>query len=119
MFVEHEAPEEIEEATFDSDGGMVHLPAVMAEQFGMSRSEARRLIDQGGVTLGERPARAGEHDVPAERADGQVLKVGKRRFRRLRAAEAPVRAHRRDPLGCCAQCARLEGGARRHVLTVC
>ncbi len=30
----------------------------------------------------------GEHDVPAERAEGQVLKVGKRRFRRLRGASA-------------------------------
>ena len=51
----------------------------------MSRSEARRLIDQGGVTLGETQLAAGEHDVPAERADGQILRVGKRRFRRLRA----------------------------------
>jgi tyrosyl-tRNA synthetase len=85
VFVEREAPEEIEEATFDSDGGLVHLPGLIAEQFGTSRSEARRLIDQGGVTLGDSPLAAGEHDVPLERADGQVLKVGRRRFRRLRA----------------------------------
>jgi tyrosyl-tRNA synthetase len=85
LFVEHEAPEEIEDATFDSDGGLVHLPGLIAEQFGTSRSEARRLIDQGGVTLGDSQLAAGEHDVPLERADGQVLKVGRRRFRRLRA----------------------------------
>jgi tyrosyl-tRNA synthetase len=85
LFVEHAAPEEIEEATFRSDGGMVHLPGVMAQEFGISRSQARRLIDQGGVTLGDSPLSAGEHDVPGERADGQVLKVGKRRFRRLKA----------------------------------
>src|SRR5271165_5714336 len=85
VFVEREAPEEIEEASFDSDGGLVHLPGVMAEEFGISRSRARRLIDQGGVTLGDSQLAAGEHDVPGERADGQVLKVGKRRFRRLRA----------------------------------
>jgi tyrosyl-tRNA synthetase len=85
VFVAHEAPAEIEEASFDSDGGVVHLPGVIAEQFGISRSEARRLIDQGGVTLGEASLAAGEHDVAGERADGQVLKVGKRRFRRLRA----------------------------------
>jgi tyrosyl-tRNA synthetase len=63
---------------------MVHLPGVIAEEFGMSRSQARRLIDEGGVTLGDSQLTAGEHDVPVARADGQVLKVGKRRFRRLR-----------------------------------
>ncbi|HYM55411.1 MAG TPA: tyrosine--tRNA ligase, partial [Solirubrobacteraceae bacterium] len=83
--VEREAPEEIEEATFEGDGGLLHLPGLIAEEFGISRSEARRLIDQGGVTLGEVPLAAGEHDVPGDRADGQVLKVGRRRFRRLRA----------------------------------
>jgi tyrosyl-tRNA synthetase len=85
VHVQREAPEEIEEATFQSDNGLVHLPAVMAEAFGISRSQARRLIDEGGVTLGEAQLGAGEHDVPPERADGHVLKVGKRRFRRLRA----------------------------------
>jgi tyrosyl-tRNA synthetase len=85
VFVEHRLPEEIEETTFASDGGLVHLPGLIAEAFGVSRSEARRLIDQGGVTLGEKALEAGEHDVPSERADGQVLKVGRRRFRRLRA----------------------------------
>jgi tyrosyl-tRNA synthetase len=85
VFVEHQAPEEIDEATFDSDGGLVHLPGVIADEFGISRSEARRLIDQGGVTLGDSMLAAGEHDVSLERADGQVLKVGRRRFRRLRA----------------------------------
>jgi tyrosyl-tRNA synthetase len=85
VHVQGEAPEEIEDAAFASDGGLVHLPAVMAEAFGISRSQARRLIDEGGVTLGETQLTAGEHDLPRERADGQVLKVGKRRFRRLRA----------------------------------
>jgi tyrosyl-tRNA synthetase len=84
VFVQHEAPEEIEEATFACNGGLVHLPAVMAEEFGISRSQARRLIDEGGVSLGDTQLTAGEHDVAGERAEGQVLKVGKRRFRRLR-----------------------------------
>jgi tyrosyl-tRNA synthetase len=86
VHVEREAPEEMPQADFAVDGGMVHLPAVIATAFGISRSEARRLIDQGGVMLGERALAAGEHDVEAARADGQVLKVGKRRFRRLKAA---------------------------------
>jgi tyrosyl-tRNA synthetase len=85
VFIEREAPEEMEEASFPAGDGPLHLPSLIAEQFGISRSEARRLIDQGGVSLGEAVLAAGEHDVPAARADGQVLKVGRRRFRRLRA----------------------------------
>ena len=87
VHVEHQTPEQVDEARVRAGGdGMVHLPEAMAEAFGISRSEARRLIDQGGVTLGESVLVRGEHDVSVERADGQVLKVGKRRFRRLRAA---------------------------------
>jgi tyrosyl-tRNA synthetase len=85
VVVAGQVPEEVEEARIEGEAGAVHLPAVIEREFGISRSEARRLIDQGGVSLGEQPLAAGEHDVPIERADGQVLKVGKRRFRRLRA----------------------------------
>jgi tyrosyl-tRNA synthetase len=86
VFVSHEAPEQIDDATVAADGASVHLPGVIAAEFGLSRAEARRLIDQGGVTLGDAPVATGEYDVPSARADGQVLKVGKRRFRRLRVA---------------------------------
>jgi tyrosyl-tRNA synthetase len=86
VFVAHEAPAEIEEASFMPKDGGVYLPGVMAAEFGLSGSEARRLIDQGAVSLGEVPVGRGEYDVPVARADGQVLKVGKRRFRRLHAA---------------------------------
>ncbi len=87
VHIEHAAPEQIEEVRFSpGEDGNVHLPGVIAEAFDVSRSEARRLIDQGAATLGDEPLSNGEHDVPADRADGQVLKVGKRRFRRLRAA---------------------------------
>jgi tyrosyl-tRNA synthetase len=83
---ERQAPEQVAEVAFSSDGdGRVHLPGVIAEAFSMSRSQARRLIDQGGAALGEEQLAPGEHDVPVARADGQVLRVGKRRFVRLRA----------------------------------
>jgi tyrosyl-tRNA synthetase len=86
VFVQRGVPEEIDEALFRcGDAGTLHLPALIAHEFGMSRSEARRVIDQGGVTLGEVALESGQHDVPCAQADGQVLKVGRRRFRRLRA----------------------------------
>ena len=84
VFVQRAEPEQIDEAAVAAADGAVHLPGVIAEQFGISRSEARRLIDQGGVVLGGEVLAAGEHDVAATRADGAVLKVGRRRFRRIR-----------------------------------
>ncbi len=87
VFVRRSEPDQMPEAEIQANGdGLVHLPALIAEQFEMSRSQARRLIDQGAVTLGDSQLAPGDHDVTAERADGQVLKVGKRRFLRLRAS---------------------------------
>lgn len=86
VFVQRGTPEEIEELVFEAPDGVAHLPGLMNDAFGMSRSEARRLIDQGGVSLDEQALAAGETDLPVERLDGVVLRVGKRRFRRLRKA---------------------------------
>ena len=85
VFVQRGAPEHIDEFVFEAPEGVVHLPGLMSDAFGMSRSEARRLIDQGGVSLDEQALTAGEHDLPAKHLDGAVLRVGKRRFRRLQA----------------------------------
>jgi tyrosyl-tRNA synthetase len=85
MFVQHRAPEGMSDArAYAKADGTVHLPEVIAEVFDVSRSEARRLIDQGGVSLDDVTLEPGEHDVPVARADGAVLKIGKRRYRRLR-----------------------------------
>jgi tyrosyl-tRNA synthetase len=85
VHVRHEAPEEMSDARARVTGdGKVHVPEVMGEAFGMSRSDARRMIDQGGVSLDDETLRPGEYDVEAERADGVILKAGKRRFARLR-----------------------------------
>ncbi len=83
LFVHRRPPEEIPEASVRAQDGLVHLPAVIAEEFGLSRAHARRLIDQGAASLGESALHAGEYDVALDRAHGQVLRVGKRRFRRL------------------------------------
>jgi tyrosyl-tRNA synthetase len=88
LFIAHEMPAEMEEAVVTADGGSVHLPAVIAEAFGRSRSEARRAIDQGGVKLDGKPLAPGAFDLPAEALDGRVLQVGKRQFRRLKVVAA-------------------------------
>ena len=82
--VRHEAPEEIDDLLVAGDGGQVHLPALIASGFGHSRSEARRLLAQGAVRLDGEELSEDDLDLPAERLDGAVLQVGRRRFRRLR-----------------------------------
>ena len=86
LHVQRMAPEEVEELTFSATDGAVHLPRLMGEAFGLSRSESRRLIDQGGVRLDGEPVAGGNLDIASERLDGALLQVGKRRFRRLRLA---------------------------------
>jgi len=85
LHVQHEAPEEVEEAVLAlGDGTVVHLPALIAEHFGVSRSEARRLLAQGGVRLAGDVLSEDDLDLPAERFDGAVLQLGRRRFKRFR-----------------------------------
>jgi tyrosyl-tRNA synthetase len=66
--------------------GKVHLPALMASEFGISSSEARRLIGQGGVKLDGEVVDGGAFDLDAAELDGKVLQVGKRRFVRIERA---------------------------------
>jgi tyrosyl-tRNA synthetase len=85
VHVAREMPDDIEDFVLPADD-VVHLPAVLADAFGVSRSEARRLLAQGGVKLDGDPLPDGEWDLPAERLDGRVAQLGRRRFRRLRRA---------------------------------
>jgi tyrosyl-tRNA synthetase len=88
VHVRGEVPAEVGEVVVEPAGpnGAVHLPGVLADQFGLSRSEARRLIDQGGVRIGGRIVEPGSLDVAAGDLDGEVLQVGKRRHARVRIA---------------------------------
>jgi tyrosyl-tRNA synthetase len=89
VFVEHSAPEEMPEVDlgeYRADGdGLVHLPRLIAGAFGVSSSEGRRLIQQGGVKLDGEPVPTEPLDHAVDSLDGRVLQVGKRRFCRLRA----------------------------------
>jgi tyrosyl-tRNA synthetase len=79
---EHEAPEEVEEAPLPA-GDPLHLPAVLEAAFGVTRSEARRLLVAGGVKLDGEPLDSDRLDVPAGELEGRVIQLGKRRFKRL------------------------------------
>lgn len=77
---EGRAPEEIPLFTLP-EGDPVHLPGLLAACFGLSTSEGRRLIAQGGVRIDGSPL--GELDVARDSLVGGTLQAGKRRFVRL------------------------------------
>jgi tyrosyl-tRNA synthetase len=78
---ERQAPEEVREARLPA-GDPLHLPALLVDLLGVaSTSEARRLIEQGGVRLNGEVVSA--LDLPRERLEGALLQAGKRRFVRL------------------------------------
>ena len=87
LFVERQAPDEIEDLDISrysgEDGVLIHIPVLMADAFGISSSEARRLLKQGGVRLDGEPLDGDALDLAPADLDGKVLQAGKRRFRRL------------------------------------
>ena len=74
------APDDVPEVALAADDP-VHVPALIASAFGLSTSEARRMIAQGGVKLDG--IVVSELDIPRTEAAGKLLQAGKRRFARL------------------------------------
>jgi tyrosyl-tRNA synthetase len=76
-----ELPTEIPEARLPP-GDPVYLPGLLVAALGISsNSEARRLIEGGGVRLEGEPVSALE--LPPGELAGRVMQVGRRRFVRL------------------------------------
>jgi len=78
---EGRAPADVPEVELP-DGDPLHLPALLVGELGVgSKSEARRLISQGGVKVeGEVVT---ELDLPREKLAGALVQAGKRRFVRF------------------------------------
>ncbi len=62
------------------------LDILQANGLIQSRSEGRRLLDQGGIRLDGEPLRDGDTVIEVPAGQSRVLQVGKRRFVRLTAA---------------------------------
>ena len=82
VHVRHEAPDEMPELVVS--GGRQHLPEVLSSALGVSRSQVRQWLAQGGVKLNGEPLPPDALDLEPDGLDGAVLQVGKRQFRRLR-----------------------------------
>lgn len=81
LFKDRQAPDEVPEVTVPP--GVVHMPALLVESLGVaSRSEARRMVQQGGVSADGEVVNA--LDVDASTLDGRVVRAGKKRFARIR-----------------------------------
>jgi tyrosyl-tRNA synthetase len=73
---------EIAVAAADLTEGAIGIVALIVKAaFAKSNSEARRLVQQGGVSLDEE--RIDDPNATVAPADGQVLRVGKRRFGKI------------------------------------
>ncbi len=67
-----------------AEATLVHLPALLAEAFGGSTSQARRDIAQGAVKLDGATVSRDTLDLPVAEVDGKVLQRGRRKFARVR-----------------------------------
>ena len=84
LHIRRELPDDVPVVRWTMDGAAtVHLPALLAQAFSVSTSEARRGLSQGAVRLDGEPVASGVLDLPADDVDGRVLQMGKRRFARV------------------------------------
>jgi len=83
VFSRHELPHEIPEFDCSSYEGQVWIVKIMTDsKLAKSNSEARRLIKGGGVSIdGEK---VGDENLELDVKNGMLLKVGKRRFLKLK-----------------------------------
>jgi tyrosyl-tRNA synthetase len=79
VFRRHESAADLQELALEpgdaEEGGSVFLPAVLERWFGQTRSEWRRRIQQGGVSLDGEPV--SDLAVPAAALAGKHVKAGK------------------------------------------
>jgi tyrosyl-tRNA synthetase len=76
-----EAPDEMATVSWADGSDPVFLPALLGDAFGISRSEARRLIEQGAVRVNGEVH--GELEIGRAALDQAVLQAGRRRFARV------------------------------------
>jgi len=79
VFTEKEIPADLPEVRVEPKVGLAAL--IVSAGFAKSSSEARRLIQQGAVRLNDRVL--ADPQASVEAADGDILRVGKRRWARL------------------------------------
>ena len=80
LFIRKGVPEDIPTITLDDDVALVDL--IFTHNLVASKSEGRRLIDQGGVKLND--LKCSDRDQVLKKGEKIVIKVGKRRFLKVK-----------------------------------
>ncbi len=81
IFVKKDLPDELPEITLRVEGPVGVLRLLVDTKMASSNSEARRLVEQGGVTVDG--TRITDHTAEIELGSGVIVKVGKRKFARV------------------------------------
>ncbi len=82
---QRDLPDDVPVVEWALDGSpLVHLPALVAQAFGGSTSQARRDIAQGAVKLDGKTVPPEPLDLPVVGVDGKVLQLGRRKFALVR-----------------------------------
>ncbi len=85
VFIKKDLPDDIPEQSIALENGSIGIMRLLAEtKLVASNGEARRMIEQGGVTIdGERIS---DYNAEISIAESIIVKVGKRRFLRVKKA---------------------------------
>lgn len=86
LFVRKEVPDDIEELLLPDEAQYNIVDLMVELMLAPSKSEARRLIQGGGVSVNGEKISTHQHNIVPTR-EGIILKVGKRRFFKIKAAE--------------------------------
>ena len=85
IFVSREAPDEVEEVELSCETAPLWFPKLLVKAgLAKSNGEATRLIQQGGVTLDGTRVESTDLELKADAPAEHLIKVGKRRFVRVR-----------------------------------
>ncbi|MCK9410282.1 MAG: tyrosine--tRNA ligase [Bacteriovoracaceae bacterium] len=82
IFLKKDVPDEIEEMPYGTTGAAVNILQLLTEiQLVPSKGEARRLIEQGGVTVNNEKISDTKSDI--QLSGPMIIKVGKRKFLKI------------------------------------
>ncbi len=82
IFVKKDLPDEIEEYTYGTNGSSVNIVQLIADvKLASSKTEARRLIEQGGVSVNGEKVNDAKSEIRLN--ESTIIKVGKRKFLKI------------------------------------